>query len=96
MTRVYSESIPQPEEKDNVSCPLLQAVEEPEPLPVSEPLQLCVPEIPKPQTMEEPTLPSALPPNMPFHTMAADDEFVPGSMCKCVLQRVWHQHVIRC
>lgn len=67
----------------NVSCPLLQAAAEPEPLQVAETPQPCVPVLPKPQKMEEPALPCALIQSMGLDMTAADEEFVPGSMCKC-------------
>lgn len=66
---------------------LFQAVGEAEPLPVAETLQPCVPIIPQPQEAEEPAFPCALIQSTEFDSAAADDEFVPGSMCKCVWYR---------
>lgn len=62
----------------------MQAAEEPEPVHVSEALQPWLLGNPQLQKMEEPVLSCTLTQSSSFDA-AADDEFVPGSMCKCLL-----------
>lgn len=63
---------------------LLQTVEEPKLVLVGEIQQPCIPVILKPQQEKESALPCALIQSTEFDSTAADDEFVPGAMCKCV------------
>ncbi|KAF4089845.1 hypothetical protein AMELA_G00042940 [Ameiurus melas] len=55
-----------------------EAAEEPEASPVAETLQPCAPVLP--EKTEEPAFPCALSQSAEFDLIAADEEFVPGSM----------------
>ncbi|XP_046727463.1 transforming acidic coiled-coil-containing protein 3 isoform X1 [Silurus meridionalis] len=63
-------------EKATEAEPSFKATEEPEPLLVPKTHQPCIPDVPKPQKVEEPAFPCSA----DFDSAAADDEFVPGSM----------------
>lgn len=62
----------------------VQTAEEHEPLLVPEAHQPSVPVISKPLQVEEPAFLHVPTQSTEFDMTTADDEFVPGSMCKCL------------